>query len=73
MAGLAGSSFQLVSAAPVTDRGDIIAELERPRESDTVRVIDALAVYQDALGGLEVEHLSWPSTWCRSVSQDSLS
>ena len=38
--------------------GEIIAELERLRESDTVRVIDALAVYKDAEGGLEVEHLS---------------
>ena len=28
------------------------------RESDTVRVIDALAVYKDAEGELEVEHLS---------------
>ncbi len=38
--------------------GEIIAELERLRESDTVRVIDALAVYKDADGELEVEHLS---------------
>src|SRR5205085_9452226 len=38
--------------------GEIIAELERLRESDTVRVIDALAVYKDAEGQLEVEHLS---------------
>jgi hypothetical protein len=38
--------------------GEIIAELERLKESDTVRVIDALAVYKDADGGLEVEHLS---------------
>ncbi len=38
--------------------GEIIAELERLRESDTVRVIDALAVYKDAEGDLEVEHLS---------------
>ena len=38
--------------------GEVIAELERLRESDTVRVIDALAVYKDADGGLEVEHLS---------------
>jgi uncharacterized membrane protein len=38
--------------------GEIIAELERLRESDTVRVIDALAVYKDADGDLEVEHLS---------------
>ena len=39
-------------------RGEIIAELERLRESDTVRVIDALAVYKDAAGEYEVEHLS---------------
>jgi uncharacterized membrane protein len=38
--------------------GEVIAELERLRESDTVRVIDALAVYKDAKGDLEVEHLS---------------
>jgi uncharacterized membrane protein len=38
--------------------GEIIEELERLRESDTVRVIDALAVYKDAEGELEVEHLS---------------
>jgi uncharacterized membrane protein len=38
--------------------GEIIAELERLRENDTVRVIDSLAVYKDADGELEVEHLS---------------
>jgi uncharacterized membrane protein len=38
--------------------GEIIAELERLRASDTVRVIDALAVYKDADGELEAEHLS---------------
>jgi uncharacterized membrane protein len=38
--------------------GEIIAELERLRQSDTVRVIDALAVYKDQDGALEVEHLS---------------
>jgi uncharacterized membrane protein len=38
--------------------GEIIAELERLRESDTVRVIDSLAVYKDADGDVEVEHLS---------------
>jgi uncharacterized membrane protein len=38
--------------------GEIIAELERLRESDTVRVIDSLAVYKDAAGEIEVEHLS---------------
>jgi uncharacterized membrane protein len=38
--------------------GEIIAELERLRASDTVRVIDSLAVYKDAHGEVEVEHLS---------------
>jgi uncharacterized membrane protein len=38
--------------------GEVIAELERLRESGTVRVIDALAVYKDQAGELEVEHLS---------------
>ncbi len=38
--------------------GEIIAELERLRESNTVRVIDSLVVYKDAEGELEVEHLS---------------
>jgi len=38
--------------------GEIIEELERLRETDTVRVIDSLAVYKDADGALEVEHLS---------------
>jgi uncharacterized membrane protein len=38
--------------------GEIIAELERLRESDMVRVIDALAVHKDADGAIEVAHLS---------------
>src|SRR5205809_5725102 len=38
--------------------GEIVAELERLRESDTVRVIDALAVHKDAEGEIEVQHLS---------------
>jgi uncharacterized membrane protein len=38
--------------------GEIIEELENLRQSDTVRVIDSLAVYKDAEGNLEVEHLS---------------
>ena len=38
--------------------GEIINELERLRESDTVRVIDSLAVYKTAAGEIEVEHLS---------------
>ena len=38
--------------------GEVIQELERLRDSDTVRVIDALAVHKDADGELEVAHLS---------------
>src|SRR5580765_5707968 len=38
--------------------GEIIQELERLRESDTVRVIDSLAVHKDADGEIEVAHLS---------------
>jgi uncharacterized membrane protein len=38
--------------------GEIIDELERLRDSDTVRVIDALAVHKDPEGELEVAHLS---------------
>ena len=38
--------------------GEIIAELEKLRDSDTVRVIDALAVHKDADGNIEVAHLS---------------
>src|SRR5216117_672979 len=38
--------------------GEIIEELERLRDSDTVRVIDALAVHKDADGEVEVAHLS---------------
>jgi uncharacterized membrane protein len=38
--------------------GEIIQELERLRDSDTVRVIDALAVHKDADGEIEVAHLS---------------
>ena len=38
--------------------GEVIAELERLHENGMVRVIDALAVYKDADGDLEVEHLS---------------
>jgi uncharacterized membrane protein len=37
---------------------EIIDELERLRESDTVRVIDALAVHKDDAGEIEVAHLS---------------
>jgi len=43
-------------------QGEVITELERLRQSDTIRVIDALAVYKDADGEIEVEHLSNLST-----------
>jgi uncharacterized membrane protein len=39
-------------------QGEVIAELERLRENDTIRVIDALAVFKDTDGDLEVAHLS---------------
>lgn len=39
-------------------RGEILAEIERLRANDQVRVIDALGVYKDAEGAIEVEHLS---------------
>jgi uncharacterized membrane protein len=39
-------------------QGEVIAELERLRAADTVRVIDSIVVYKDADGELEVEHLS---------------
>lgn len=38
--------------------GEIIEELERLKESGSVRVIDALAVHKDAEGEIEVAHLS---------------
>ena len=38
--------------------GEVIEELERLRESDSIRVIDALAVHKDAEGEMEVAHLS---------------
>jgi uncharacterized membrane protein len=38
--------------------GEVIRELEKLRESDTIRVIDALAVHKDAQGEIEVQHLS---------------
>jgi uncharacterized membrane protein len=38
--------------------GAVVAELERLRETDTVRVIDALAVHKDDAGEIEVAHLS---------------
>ena len=38
--------------------GEVIAELERLHDTGLVRVIDSIAVYKDAYGSLEVEHLS---------------
>ncbi len=37
---------------------EIIAELERLHDEDTVRVIEALPVHKDADGAIEVQHLS---------------
>jgi uncharacterized membrane protein len=37
-------------------QGEMLAELERLRESDTVRVIDALAVNKDAAGEISILH-----------------
>jgi uncharacterized membrane protein len=49
----------LVLGFPDPDfHGEILAELERLRENDSVRVIDALAVYKDDVGDVEVVHLS---------------
>ena len=38
--------------------GEILVELERLRASDQVRVIDALALFKDDDGAIEVEHLT---------------
>ena len=38
--------------------GEIIEELEKLRDNDMVKVIDALAVHKDADGNIEVAHLS---------------
>lgn len=43
-------------------QGEVIEELERLRENDFVRVIDALAVFKDEVGDIEVAHLSNLST-----------
>jgi uncharacterized membrane protein len=49
----------IVLGFPAPDfHGEVIEELERLRQSDTVRVIDSLAVYKGADGELEVMHLS---------------
>ena len=55
----AGPIQLIVLGFPHPDfHGEIIAELERLRASDTVRVVDALAVYKDDAGDVEVVHLS---------------
>src|SRR6266576_271958 len=43
--------------------GEILDELERLRESDTVRVIDSLGVYKDADGEVAV-------IWMSNISRD---
>lgn len=42
--------------------GEILAELDVLRKTDAIRVIDAVVVYKDAAGDVEVEHLSNLST-----------
>ena len=39
-------------------KGEVIEELQRLRESDTIKVIDAIGVYKHADGELEVKHFS---------------
>jgi uncharacterized membrane protein len=39
-------------------QGEILAELDRLRSTDTVKVIDSVAVYKDAKGDVEVKRLS---------------
>src|SRR3954470_21067645 len=39
-------------------QGEVKAELQRLRDADAIRVIDALAVFKDADGEIEIEHLS---------------
>jgi hypothetical protein len=46
------------SGSSIRIHGEVIEELEKLRETDTVRVIDSLAVYKDAAGEIEVMHLS---------------
>jgi uncharacterized membrane protein len=49
----------IVLGFPLPDfHGELIDELERLRQNDTVRVIDALAVFKDSDGELEAMHLS---------------
>jgi len=39
-------------------QGEVKAELQRLRDTDAIRVIDALAVFKDEAGEIEIEHLS---------------
>ncbi|MFC0431982.1 hypothetical protein [Kutzneria buriramensis] len=39
-------------------KGEVLAELERLRNSDTIKVIDAVIVRKDAAGRMDVEHLT---------------
>jgi len=39
-------------------QGEVKAELQRLHDNDAIRVIDALAVFKDAQGEIEIEHLS---------------
>lgn len=49
----------LVLGFPEPDfHGQVVAELERLRRTDTVRVIDAIALHKDSDGAIDVLHLS---------------
>ncbi|MCP2248115.1 hypothetical protein [Lentzea aerocolonigenes] len=39
-------------------RGEVIAELEKLRKTDSIRVIDAIAVHKDPQGNIAIERLS---------------
>jgi uncharacterized membrane protein len=39
-------------------KGEVLAELERLRAGDTIKVIDALVVHKDKTGRMEIEHLT---------------
>ena len=37
-------------------KGEVLAELERLRASDTIKVIDAMLLHKDKTGRMEIEH-----------------
>ena len=54
-----GSVQLVVLGFPEPDfHGEIVAEIARLAQSDTIRVIDALAVYKDPDGDILATHMS---------------